>query len=70
MPGQCLWVDDVEIGTVKGDNLHFTLVSGEERLRFCIPAVLARRAAHGTNAALNERPVGELVEFRRGIQTG
>lgn len=53
MPNRCTWIDDVEIEPLDGGNLHFTLISGDERMRFCMPRAVGRRASSKTSRMLD-----------------
>lgn len=57
MPGRCTWIDEITIEPLAGENLHFTIVSGDEQMRFCVPRSLAQSVAGKTKRMLDAAEV-------------
>lgn len=64
MPNRCTWVDELEIEPLDGENLHFTIISGAERIRFCMPRYLAQAVSSKTKRMLDAAEV--MAQMERG----
>lgn len=69
MPNRCTWIDNVEFEPLEGGTMHFTFVSGDEEMRFCMSRSTVRKAAGKAtrmlDAADREQQV-HLFEVRAG----
>ncbi len=71
MPNRCTWIDSVEFEPLEGGTMHFTFISGDEEMRFCMSREAAARAAYNALAHVEQadmaetlRPSAEVVRLR------
>lgn len=67
MAAKRVFIDDVEFHPLEGEELHLTIISGGERLPFCISRAGALKAAYGAISTVSVAAKEALVvPFRSG----
>lgn len=69
MPHRCTHVDDVEIEPITDGDMRFWIISGSERIPFCMRQSTARRVFGETGRVLDaadREQRGLVMQFRTG----
>lgn len=68
MPRRRVLIEDVEFDPLEGGDMHFTFISGEERMLFAMARALVVKATGDAMRAIDTAEVGDrgkLVMFPR-----